>query len=210
MKKLLLICLTFTAILLQGCDERITPSDTANNGGGTTTGGTTTGGTTGTTTGGTTGTTTGTTAQKTASISRKWAYKEVYVIVDGKKSVIYGSNQVTLPPTFSFDVTPNDYKWFIKDGNYEEYDDIDKTTTKGTWKFLNSDKQLNISNDKENTDYTIDDITDKTLGYFVSVTTVELATASQGQKSAYLIAALAGLATKDSKSVTLGVKFTAK
>ena len=203
MRKQLLICLTFTTVLLQGCDERITPSETANPGGGTTTGGT------GTPTTGGTGTT-GTTSQKTVSIARKWGYQEIYVIVDGKKSVLYGPNKIVLPPTASIDISPNDYKTFGKDGSYEEYDDSDKSTTKGTWKFINSDKQLNITNSKENNDFTINDITDKSLDYSVSVTSVELATATQGQKNAYLIAAFAGLATNTSKSVTLGTKLIPK
>ena len=211
MKKLLLTITMATSVFLQSCDERITPGETANNRGTTTTGGTTTGTTTGgTTTGGTTGTTTGTTAQKTVSIARKWAYQELYVIVDGKKSVLYGPGQITLPPTFSLDITPNDYKLFTKEGNYEEYDDTDKKTIKGTWKFLNSDKQLNISNSAENNDFTINDITDKTLDYSLSINVADVATATQGQKNVLIVASFAGVATKSSKSITLGTKLTAK
>lgn len=202
MKKLLLICLTSITIFLQGCDERITPTDPAN-------GGNSTG--TGTNTGGTnTGVASGTTAQKTNSITRKWGYQEIYLIVDGKKSVIYGSNKITTPNNFSISATPNDYQSFSKDGVFQNYDDTDKTTTKGTWKFVDNDKKLNIVSDGQSNDFDINALTDVSLDYSLTVLSADAAKATEGQKGVLITAAFAGVTTKTSKSITMGFKMIPK
>jgi hypothetical protein len=200
MKKLLLICLICNTIFLQGCDERITPSDPTNGGTGT---GTTTGGTT-------TGGASGTTAQKTTSITRKWGYQEIYLIVDGKKSVIYGPNKITAPNNFSISATPNDYQVFSKDGVFQNYDDTDKATTKGTWKFVDSDKKLNIVSDGQSNDFDINVLTDASLDYSLTVLAADAAKATDGQKGVLITAAFAGVTNSTSKSITMGFKMIPK
>jgi hypothetical protein len=195
MKKLLLICLTSTTIFLQGCDERIVPNDLTNNGSGT-----------GTTTGGTTSTT----AQKTTSITRKWGYQEIYLVVDGKKSVIYGPNKITSPNNFTIDVTPNDYQIFLKDGTLEDYQETDKITTKGTWKFIDNDKKINLFSGGQTSDFDLNDLTDKTLDYSLTVLLADAANATDGQKGVIITAAFAGVTTKTSKSITMGFKMIPK
>ena len=202
MKKLLLICLAFTTIFLQGCDERIAPKESTN------------GGTTGTGSGGmgtpTTGGLTGNTAQKTTSLVRKWGYGEVYLIVDGKKSVLYGPNKIIAPNNFSLIITSNDYQLFKKEGVLEDYDDTDKATTKGTWKFVDSDKKLNIFIEGETNDFDLKTLTDTSLEYSLTVLTADAAKATDGQKEVLITAAFAGVTTKDSKSITMGFKMIPK
>ncbi len=202
MKKLLLICLIFTAIFLQGCDERIEPKDSTN------------GGTTGTSSGGTgtptTGGTTGNTAQKTASIARKWGYQEVYLIVDGKKSVIYGPNKITSPNNFSLIITSNDYQLFKKEGVLENYDDTDKATTKGTWKFVDSDKKLNVFIEGQANDFDLNTLTDTSLDYSLTVLAADAAKATEGQKGVLITAAFAGVTNANTKSITMGFKMIPK
>jgi hypothetical protein len=195
MKKLLLICLTSTTIFLQGCDERIAPNDPANGGN-----------STGTTTGGTTSTT----AQKTTSITRKWGYQEVYLIVDGKKSVIYGTNKIKSPNNFSISTTPDDYQLFTKEGITEFYDASDKTTGKGTWKFVDSDKKLNIFIEDEANDFDLNLLTDNSLDYSITVLAADAAKANKGQVGVLITAAFAGVTTADTKSITMGFKMIPK
>ena len=98
--KLPIICFTYTAIFSQGCDERITPDESINGGTGTSIGETGTS---------TTGGATGNTAQKITAIALKWSYKEVYLIINGKKLVFYSPNKIASLSKFSISITPDDY-----------------------------------------------------------------------------------------------------
>ena len=99
MKKLLLICLTVTTVFLQGCDERITPTNEQLGGGNTPI-----------------------TGNKTELLARKWVYQEINSDVDGKKTVVYGSNK-TPNLKADFFIAPNDYFFLCSDGILESVND---------------------------------------------------------------------------------------
>ena len=64
---------------------------------------------------------------------------------DGQKSVIYGSNKIASLNNFSISTTPDDHQLFTEDEVIESYNDIDKMSAKGTWKFVDNDKNLIFS-----------------------------------------------------------------
>ncbi len=183
MKKLLLISLTITTIFLQSCDERIAPLD--NQAG------------------------VAITVSKTDLLARKWAYDEVYYVVDAKKTAIYGAAK---PASVKITVgaTPNDYYLFSKDGKLTVYDDTKKTTTTGTWKFIQSEKQVELIYQTSDVIFDIITLTDKNLELSLNINVANIAKESQDIKSLYAIGALGGLIVETSKSVQFGEKFLAK
>jgi hypothetical protein len=186
MKKILLISLILTGIFLQSCDERITPLSNNSGGGGVEP-----------------------TVSKTDLISRKWGYNEIYYDIDTKKTVIFGAGKPA-NLTVEVDARPEDYYLFTKEGVLEVYSSTDKKTTKGTWKFLNSEAQVQLSYDGYVLVFDIVELTDKSLNILFTVNMANLAKESDGVKAIVLVAGFGGLITKDSKVVKYGEKFVAK
>jgi hypothetical protein len=165
MKKNLLVSLSLFAFIFASCDERIAPLSSN-----------------------TTAVTPPSTVSKTDLISRKWGFSESYIDVDGKKTVLYGTGAVN-NPNLTTDMSADDYITFTKDGKVESYSAVDKKTSKGTWKFLNNETQIQFPLDG---------------GEFLMDINVLTA------KGIVLIAGLGGLATEKSKVVKLGFKMKPK
>jgi hypothetical protein len=184
MKKILLISLILTAVFLQSCDERITPL--SNNGGGGTP-----------------------TISKTDLISRKWGYEEINFVVDGKKIVVYGANK-TPNIKVEFLTTPNDYFIFGSKGDLETYKDNKKNTTKGTWKFVGNEKQVELTNAPSVVLFDIDNLSDKALEISFTVVMANLDKESVDKQTIIAVAAFGGIITETSKSVKYTMKLIAK
>ncbi len=182
MKKLLLICLTFTAIFLQSCDERITPANEQLGGGNTPI-----------------------TGNKTELLARKWVYEEINFDVDGKKTVVYGNNK-TPNIKVEFLTTPNDYFLFDKAGSLTTYKDNKKVTTKGTWKFLNSEKQVELTNPPSIVLFDIDNLNDKTMELSFTVVMANLDKESVERQTIIAVAAFGGIVFETSKKVKYTMK----
>lgn len=186
MKKLLLICLTFTAIFLQACDERITPANEQLGGGGNTP----------------------VTGNKIELISRKWVYEEINFDVDGKKTIVYG-NKKTPNIKVEFLTTPNDYFLFDKAGNLTTYKDNKKVTTKGTWKFANVDKQVELTNPPSTVLFDIDNLNEKTMELSFTVVMANLDKESVERQTIIAIAAFGDVVQETSKKVKYTMKLVA-
>jgi hypothetical protein len=183
MKKLLLICLTCTAIFLQGCDERITPANEQLGG----------------------GVSTPITGNKTDLIARKWVYEEINFDVDGKKTIVYGNNK-TPNIKVEFLITPNDYFLFDKSGNLTVYKDNKKVTTKGTWKLTNSDKQVELTNPPSVVLYDIDNLNEKTLELSFTVVMANLDKETVEKQTIIAVAAFGDIIKETSKKVKYTMK----
>lgn len=186
MKKLLLIYLTFTAFFLQGCDERITPANEQLGGGGSTP----------------------ITGNKTESLARKWVYEEINFDVDGKKIVVYGNNK-TPNIKVEFLTTPNDYFLFDKAGNLTTYKDNKKVTTKGTWKFANVDKQVELINPPSTVLFDIDNLNEKKMELSFTVVMANLDKESVERQTIIAVAAFGGVILESSKKVKYTMKLVA-
>lgn len=150
-----------------------------------------------------------TTKTKTELISRKWGIPESYMDVDAKKTILYGTGAVS-NPNLTTDFTPDDYITFTKDGKIESYSGSDKKTSTGTWKFLNNETQIQFPLDGGEFVMDIVSLTEKDADISQKVVIANAANETETGKSIILIAALGGLATKDSKIVKLGLKLKAK
>lgn len=146
---------------------------------------------------------------KTDLIVRKWGIAENYFDIDGKKTIIYGPGR---PANLTIDVSgsPNDYFSFSKDGKLEVYIENKKTTTNGTWKFLNNESQVELVYGKEKYTMDINSLTDKTADMSVKILAANIANESQSNQGLFFIAALGGLATESSKIIKFGFKFATK
>ena len=182
MKKLLLICLTFTTIFLQSCDERITPANDLTGGGNPPAN-----------------------TSKTDLITRKWVYEEINFDVDGKKIVVYGNNK-TPNLKVEFLTTPNDYFLFDKTGSLTTYTDNKKITTKGTWKFLNGEKQVELTNPPSIVSFDIDNLNDKTMELSFTVVMANLDKESIDRQTIIAIAIFGGVVLETSKKVKYTMK----
>lgn len=185
MKKNLLITLSLIAFILTSCDERIAPLSSNVT------------------------VTPPSTANKTELISRKWGISENYIDVDAKKTILYGTGAVN-NPNLTTDITPDDYITFTKDGKIESYSGSDKKISKGTWKFLNNETQIQFPLDGGEFTMDINILTDKDADISQKVVIANLASASETDKGIVLIAGLGGLATENSKIVKLGFKLKPK
>lgn len=185
MKKLL-ICLAFTAISLQGCDERITPANEQFGGGGSTL----------------------ITANKTELLVRKWVYEEINFDVDGKKVVVYGNNK-TPNVKVEFLTTPNDYFLFDKAGNLTVYKDNKKVTTKGTWKFASNEKQVELTSPPSVVLYDIDNLNEKTMDLSFTVVMANLDKETVEKKTIIAVAAFGDIIKETSKKVKYTMKLVA-
>jgi hypothetical protein len=183
MKKLLLICLTVTTVFLQGCDERITPANEQLGG----------------------GVSAPITGNKTDLIARKWVYEEINFDVDGKKTIVYGNNK-TPNIKVEFLTTPNDYFLFDKAGNLTVYKDNKKVTTKGTWKFTNSEKQVELTNPPSVVLYDIDNLNEKTMELSFTVVMANLDKETVEKQTIIAIAAFGDVILESSKKVKYTMK----
>ena len=186
MKKLLLICTAFTAIFLQSCDERITPANEQLGGGGSTP----------------------VTGNKTELLARKWVYEEINFDVDGKKTIVYGNNK-TPNVKVEFLTTPNDYFLFDKAGSVIVYKDNKKVTTKGTWKFANSEKQVELTNPPSTVLYDIDNLNEKTMELSFTVVMANLDKETVEKQTIIAVAAFGDVILESSKKVKYTMKLVA-
>ena len=184
MNKLLLIFLTIIAIFLQSCDERISPG------------------------GNQLGSSSISTVSKAELISRKWVYEEINFDVDGNKTVVYGNNK-TPNTKVTFLTTPNDYLLFDKAGSLITFKDNRKVTTKGTWKFLNSEKQVELTNSPSIVLFDIDNLNDKTMELSFTVVMANLANESVDKQTIIAVAAFGEVVKETSKKVKYTMKLVA-
>ena len=184
MNKLLLIFLTITTIFLQSCDERISPG------------------------GNQLGSSSNSTVPKTELISRKWVYEEINFDVDGKKTVVYGNNK-TPNIKVEFLTTPNDYFLFDKAGSLTTYKDNKKVTTKGTWKFLNGEQQVELTNPPSIVSFDIDNLNEKTMELSFTVIMANLDKESIDRQTIIAVAAFGGVILESSKKVKYTMKLVA-
>jgi hypothetical protein len=184
MKKNLLVSLLLGTFVFTSCDERIAPL-TSN------------------------ATPPPPTVSKTDLLSRKWGFSENYIDVDAKKTIIYGAGAVK-NPNLETDFTPDDYITFTKDGKVEAYSAVDKKTSKGTWKFLNNETQIQFPLDEAFFLMDVNVLTDKDADISQKVVIANLANETETGKGIVVIAALGNLATQDSKIVKFGLKLKPK
>jgi hypothetical protein len=180
MKKLLLICLTIATIFLQSCDERITPTNEITAGGN----------------------------PATNLIARKWVYEEIIFDIDGKKTIVYGNNK-TPSITADFFNSPNDYFLFSKNGDLETYTEDKKETVKGTWKFLNNEKQVELSDESLKYTYDIDKLSDKSLELSFSIALENLDNETLDRQAIIAIAFFGDLIQETSKKVKYTMRLVA-
>lgn len=185
-KKLLLICLTFAATFLQSCDERITPANEQIGGGGATP----------------------VTGNKIELIARKWVYEEINFDVDGKKTIVYGNNK-TPNIKVEFLTTPNDYFLFEKAGILTVYKDNKKITSKGTWKFANSEKQVELTNPPSTVLYDIDNLNEKTMELSFTVVMANLDKEAVEKQTIIAVAAFGDVIKETSKKVKYTMRLVA-
>lgn len=186
MKKLLLICLVFTTIFSQGCDERITPTNEALG----------------------SGVSTPLTGNKTALIARKWVYEEINFDVDGKKVIVYGNNK-TPNLKVEFLTTPNDFLFFNSNGSLETYTDSKKNTVKGTWKFINNEKQVELTNTPSIVLFDIDNLNAKSMELSFTVVMANLDKESVDRQTIIANAAFGDVIQETSKKVKYTMKLVA-
>lgn len=186
MKKLLLICITFAAIFLQGCDERITPANEQLGGGGSTP----------------------ITGNKTELLARKWVYQEVNFDVDGKKTIVYGSNK-TPNLKADFFIAPNDYFIYGSKGELETYTEKKKQKAKGTWKFLNNEKQVELTNGTLNLIYDIDNLNDKSMELSFTTVLSNLDNEPLDRQAVIFVAISGDIVKETSKKVKYTMKLVA-
>lgn len=186
MKKLLLICLTVTTVFLQGCDERITPANEQFGGGGNTP----------------------ITGNKTELLARKWVYEEINFDVDGKKTIVYGNNK-TPNLKADFFIAPNDYFTFSNKGELETYTEKKKQKVKGTWKFLNNEKQVELTNGSLNLLYDIDNLNDKFMELSFTTVMSNLDNEPLDRQAVILVAISGDIIKETSKKVKYTMKLVA-
>lgn len=181
-----MIYLIFTAFFLQNCDERITPTNEQLGG----------------------AVTKPITSNKTELIARKWVYEEINFDVDGKKIVVYGSNK-TPNIKAQFLTNPNDFFLFNNNGSLETYTDSKKNTVKGTWKFVNNEKQVELTNAPSIVLFDIDNLNAKSMELSFTVVMANLANESIDRQTIIAIAAFGDLIQETSKKVKYTMKLVA-
>ncbi len=186
MKKLLLICLTVSTVFLQSCDERITPANEQLGGGGSTP----------------------IIGNKTELLARKWVYQEVNFDVDGKKTIVYGSNK-TPNLKADFFIAPNDYFIFSNKGELETYTEKKKQKVKGTWKFLNSEKQVELSDGSLKILYDIDNLSDKSMELSFTTVISNLDNEPLDRQAIIFVAISGDIIKETSKKVKYTIKLVA-
>jgi hypothetical protein len=189
MKKNLLFTLSFVAFIFVSCDERIAPLS-AN-----------------------TTAPPPSTVSKTDLLSRKWFIDQIYLDVDGKKTqtVGVGTSADIAAVIFS---SPNNYFIFSKDGKLEVYSEDRrgvKKTEIGTWKFLNSEKQVQLLYGAFDFTFDILKLTDKDTDFLTpKILIANLGSASNSEKQIVLLGGLARIIDDKSKEVKYGLKLIVK
>lgn len=129
---------------------------------------------------------------KTELIARTWKYNDVTLELDSKK--------VPLTGEFSGGTLT-----FGADGKLSIYDPSDKTTTQGTWKFTNGEKNLSYTADGDTYEFVISTLSKDELELEHSVNMTNQ-NPSDMDLEILLLAAFNG-ADQNTKSIKLKVKF---
>jgi hypothetical protein len=146
---------------------------------------------------------------KTDLISRKWNFLEEDLDGDGKKAIIYSTvNPVS--SSLSINRSSTDYLLFSKDGTLEAYSNIDKKTFTGTWNFVNNENQVQLIYNKTNSILNIDNLTDATSEFSISVLTANNFIAKQYERDVISLGTLAGVVTQTTVKIKYGLKLVAK
>lgn len=131
-------------------------------------------------------------ANKTELLARVWKFNEATLDIDGKPVSLtneYGNSTMT----------------FTADGKLSIYDPSDKTTTQGTWKFTNGEKNLSYTTDGDTYEFVISTLTKDELELEHSVNMTN-PNPTQMDLELLLLAAFKG-ATQNTKSIKVKMKF---
>ena len=147
-------------------------------------------------------------SDKSTLIAQKWIYEEINFDVDGKKIVMYGNNK-TPNLKVQFLTTPNDFFLFNNNGILETYTDSKRKTEKGTWKFVNNQKQVELTNAPSVALFDVDNLTPKSMELSFTVVMANLDKESIDRQTIIAIAAFGNVIQETSKKVKYTMKLVA-